>query len=88
MCKLIYIMSDQKEQISRFKKANAAGFINHMIVAGGANEKQAAELFRKSDEKASQLIQKRAAIREAILTEVKQSGSEGLAPNLGKALSS
>ena len=81
-------MSDVQQNQTRFKKANAAGFINHMIVAGGATEKQAAQLFLKSDQKATFLMQKRAAIRDAVLTETNQHGSEGLAPNLGKALAS
>ena len=87
-------MSDQTQNLSqeeialRFKKANAAGFINHMIVAAGANEKQATELFAKSDVKATRLLQKRAAIRDAILSEVNSVTTGGLPSNLGRALTS
>ena len=76
-----------QEQEKQYHKSVAQGFINHMIVAGGANEKQAAELFKRSSQKATALLQKKAAIREAILSEVKSASSEGLAPNLSKAIS-
>jgi hypothetical protein len=78
-------MNEQENK--NYHKAVAQGFMNHMIVAGGANEKQAAELFKRSAQKATALLQKKAAIREAILSEVKGAAAEGLAPNLGKALS-
>ena len=83
---------NQEEVALRFKKANAAGFINHMITAAGATQEQAVQLFNKSDEKATQLLNKRAAIRESILAELsgktKSATAEGLPANLGNALSS
>ena len=78
----------QDEIALRFKKANAAGFINHMITAAGATQDQAVELFKKSDHKANLLLNKRAAIRESILEEVNGSKGAGLPENLSKALSS
>jgi hypothetical protein len=78
-------MNEQENK--NYHKAVAQGFMNHMIVAGGANEKQAAELFKRSSQKATSLLQKKAAIREAILSEVTGAAAEGLAPNLGRALS-
>jgi hypothetical protein len=81
-------MSDEQLNQPRYTKANASGFINHMIVAGGATEKQAAELFKKSNQKATLLMQKRAAVREAILNETTKHASSGLAANLSNALTS
>jgi hypothetical protein len=60
----------QSEQIQRIKQANATGFINHCIVAGGMNAKQATEAFKRSDDKATRLMQKGARISEAILAAV------------------
>ena len=60
----------QEEIAQRFKKANAAGFINQMISGCGATADQAVELFKKSDAKAERLLQKRASIRNSIIAEV------------------
>ena len=84
-------MSNQKlsqEEIAKmFKKANAQGFINHMVSAAGATAEQAAALFQKSDAKADQLLAKKASIREVLLEEVKSSEESSLPKNLKAAIS-
>ena len=84
-------MSNQKlsqEKIAEmFKKANAQGFINHMVSAAGATAEQAAALFQKSDAKADQLLAKKASIREVLLEEIKSSDDSSLPENLKAAIS-
>ena len=70
----------EQEIAMRFKKANAQGFVNHMVAAAGATPDQAAELFKKSDAKADKLLQKRAAIRESIIDEIKGGDSSANLP--------
>ena len=77
----------QEEIANRFKKANAQGFINHMVSAAGATAKEATELFKKSDAKADKLLEKKAAIRQSILDEMGQEDKSGLADNLKSAIS-
>lgn len=81
-------MSDQnnlteEEIATRFKKANAQGFINQMIAGSGANAEQATELFKKSNAKADRLIKKAQTIRESILAEVKNKQSDDLSKSAG-----
>lgn len=84
----------KEEAVMRFKKANAAGFINQMVSGSGATAEQAARLFQHSDAKATRLLQKAATIRESILAEVNgrqqaptPEGSENLPENLRQTAS-
>jgi len=78
----------QEEIATMFKKANAQGFINHMVSAAGATADQAAALFQKSDAKADQLLAKKASIREVLLEEInKSSDTSSLPENLKSAIS-
>jgi hypothetical protein len=51
-----------------------------MVAAAGATPDQAVSLFKKSDNKANQLLAKKAAIRESILEEIKGGASTGNLP--------
>ena len=79
---------DEATQL-KIKKANALGFINHMITAAGATSKQAADLYKKSDEKALRMQKRGSMIADAILADVgvqKKTTAEGLPGNLASAI--
>jgi hypothetical protein len=73
----------EEEIATRFKQANAQGFINQMIAGSGATAEQATELFKKSNAKADKLLKKAQTIRESILAEVADKQSEDLSKSAG-----
>lgn len=85
---------DAKQELA-MKRANARGFINHIVTNTGATTEQAAVLFKKSNDKAIR-IQKRAnLIADAILEDANErfglsnyASSYGLPLNLQSAISS
>lgn len=75
------------------QRANARGFINHIVASTGASTKEAMILFNKSNEKAAKVIKRASIIRESILEAVnpgtKQAFTQsGLPANLAGALAS
>ena len=69
-------MSDmqQEEAVSRIKRANADGFMTHLVVAGGKTAEQAQALYKQSDAKATKLIEKRAMIQAHVREELTAKG--------------
>lgn len=65
-------MSDmkQEEAVIRVKRANADGFMTHLVVAGEKTAEQAQTLYKRSDAKATKLIEKRAMIHAHVREEL------------------
>jgi len=75
------------------KRANARGFMNHIITATGATADQAKELYKKSNDKAIRMQKRASLIADSILDDVRsrsgeKSAATGLPKNLQTALSS